>query len=81
MDWKLAGRAVFWGLIGGLTALQTAGGLPKDEAGWAGLLLAVLWSGYGKGSTNTKLIGPNRSEWTEDERRAAAGKPPKFLNG
>lgn len=77
MDWKLAGRVVFWGLVGGLTAIQTAGGLPKDYAGWAGLVLAVLWSGYGKGSTNTKLIMPNRDVWSEDQRREAANLPPK----
>jgi hypothetical protein len=77
MDWSLIGRAVFWGLVGGLTAIQTAGGLPHDYAGWAGLVLAILWAGYGKGSTNTKLVGPGRDAWTEDERRAAAGLAPK----
>jgi len=77
MDWGLIGRSVFWGLVGGLTALQTAGGLPADTAGWAGLALAVLWAAYGKGSTNTRLIAPTRQVWSEDQRRLLTGAAPK----
>lgn len=79
MDWALVGRIVFWGIIGGLTAIQTAGGLPKNAVEWTGLCLAVLWAGYGKGSTKTEMFALNRQTWTEEQRRAAAGLPPKFL--
>lgn len=77
MDWALVGRSVFWGIVGGLTAITTANGLPQDPVGWAGLALAVLWAGYGKGSTSTKTFALTRDTWTEDERRASLGLPPK----
>jgi hypothetical protein len=77
VDWPKIGRVVFWGLVGGLTAIQTAEGLPTNAVGWSGLALAVLWSAAGKGTTSTKTFAIGRDVWTEDERRKAAGLPPK----
>lgn len=77
MDWSLIGRSVFWGLVGGLSAIVTSNGLPTNSVGYAGLALAILWAGYGKGSTSTKTWAWSREEWTADQKRIAAGLPPK----
>jgi hypothetical protein len=50
-----------------------ASGIPSDSQGWLGLGLVFLTAAYGKFSSNTTLVSPNRPQWT-DEQRVAAGK-------
>ena len=81
MDWKLAGRAVFWGLIGGLTALQTAGGLPKDEAGVKKQLGAQMGVFYLLGFLRMNIaFAKPPARLTDDEKRELMGLPPKRPN-
>jgi hypothetical protein len=47
-------------------------GIPKTPEQWgilAGVVVAIWW---GKFSTSTRVIAPNRKEWTEAERAKAA---------
>lgn len=50
------------------TVLGTLGE-PKGWLGWMGLVFTALLTGYGKYSTSTELIKPDRQIWTEERRK------------
>lgn len=60
-------------------------GQPTNWLGWAGLVLGAMVTGWGKYSTSTKLIRPNRTTWTQEERDRELGislpEVEKRLNG
>ena len=70
-------NALIYAVITGLGVIVASGKAPSDYVEWCGLALAVISSGYGKFTNNESLLAPNRKPWTEDQRREAAGLPPK----
>ena len=69
-------NATMFGLA--TTAVQLgAMAWPETAQGWAGVAGIFLIAWYGKYSSNTTLVSPNRQPWSEDEKRAALGLPPK----
>lgn len=54
-----------------MAAFQTSG-MPQTPEGWLALVMAGLVAGWGKFSSNTTVIAPNRAAWTETERKQEA---------
>jgi hypothetical protein len=50
---------------------------PATAQAWVGVAGIFLIAFYGKYSTSTALLTPDRKPWTEDEKRAVLGLPPK----
>lgn len=85
MDWsRISNAAVaFIGmLITQLIGIFAVGGvaaIPTDWKSWLVLICIAAQGGYNKYSSSTRMIAPNRKVFTEDERRATLGLPPKKL--
>jgi hypothetical protein len=72
MGQRLLAAAIF-AVVTFVGILQTSG-MPKDLAGWVTAVVTALVAGYGKYSSNTTILAPNRAEWTPAERAANAAK-------
>ena len=70
-------NAIVYALVTALGAIVAAGKVPSSYVEWSGLALAVITAGWGKYTQDPGLLKPNRSAWTDDERRIAAGLPSK----
>jgi hypothetical protein len=61
------GKALIYAIIAAGGVIQ-AGGAPKTAEGWIGLVITSIVAGWGKYSSSTTLIAPNRTPWTNQER-------------
>lgn len=69
---KRLGTAVVYGLSAVGAALQLK--MPTNRNEWFALLGVFTAAAYGKFSTETSVVAPNRTEWTEEQKREAAAK-------
>ena len=53
-------------------AMWQASGTPETPEAWGGFIVAVVIAGWGKFSSNTTMVAPNRAAWTEQERKQEA---------
>lgn len=53
-------------------ATWQATGTPETPEQWGGFVVAVIIAFWGKFSSNTTVVAPNRAAWTEQERKAEA---------
>lgn len=60
--------AVCFGLVSALTAVQI-NGLPKTGEGWVALCVTCIVAGWGKYSSSTTILAPDRTVWTPEQRR------------
>lgn len=71
--------------LGVVSAVYGTVGAPTTKVGWAGFAVGAFLTAWGKYSTSTKLIGPDRTTWTQDERDRELGialpEVEKRLNG
>lgn len=65
-------NALIFALAAAVAVLGTVGE-PHGVLAWVGLVVSAFLTGYGKYSTSTKLIEPNREVWTEEQRKARLG--------
>lgn len=58
--------------ISAMAAAFQATGTPQTVEAWIGLIVAGVVAFWGKFSSSTTIIVPNRAPWTEDERKKEA---------
>jgi hypothetical protein len=63
--------AVLYGLSAASAAI-TATGMPSTPEGWASLAVTFAIAAWGKFSSNTTVIAPNRAAWTPEQRKQEA---------
>lgn len=59
-------NAALYGAAAAFAAVQVSG-LPADETGWLALLGVFATGAWGKFSSSTRFIAPNRKPWFPDE--------------
>lgn len=58
--------------LSAMGAAFQASGIPTTPEGWIGLVMAGIVAFWGKFSSSTTVIAPNRAPWTEEERKKEA---------
>ena len=58
--------------ISAMAAAFQAGGTPQTIEAWMALVMAGVIAFWGKFSSNTTVVAPNRAAWTEQERKQEA---------
>ena len=66
--------AVGFGVSAVIASLQI-NGLPSTRERWLGVLIVFLVAAWGKYSSNTTIVGPDREAWTPERRMVEAVKP------
>lgn len=72
------GQRLLTSLIFGLTAALSAlgaSGIPATPEAWMSILGVFITAFWGKFSSNSTVLAPNRKEWTAEERAANGGNP------
>ena len=65
--------AVGFGVSAVIASLQI-NGLPSTRERWLGVLIVFLVAAWGKYSSNTTIVGPDREVWTPERRTVEAVK-------
>ena len=65
--------SIGYGLAGVLAAVQV-NGLPSTRDGWLGFAGVFVAAAWGKFSSNTTLVAPDRATWTPEQRAEMVGK-------
>jgi hypothetical protein len=60
-----------YAVLAAVAAIQVSG-VPTTVEGWVALASAAIIAFWGKFSTNTRIIAPNRAAWTPAERKQEA---------
>jgi hypothetical protein len=68
--------AIGFGLSAVLGSLQI-NGLPHDRDGWIGVAIVFVVAAWGKYSSSTTIVGPDREVWTPERRMVEAVTPKK----
>lgn len=58
--------------ISAMAAVHQAGGMPQTPEAWMALVMAGVIAFWGKFSSNTTVVAPNRAAWTPEERKQEA---------
>lgn len=66
-------NAVVYMLIA-IGGVLEASGVPKGMEGWIGMAVVAITAFWGKYSTSTRLMGPDRVVWPQEVRKVEAGK-------
>jgi hypothetical protein len=67
MDWKRIGTALSYGLITALASYQASH--PSTLEGWlTGVVTPFAVAAWGKYSSNTTVVAPDRVPWTPEQR-------------
>ena len=73
LDWNRIFRAVgYFAVI--LAGVIKLGGVPETWQQWVLAICTAIAGGYGKYSTSTRLIMPNREPWPNERRIVEAQK-------
>ncbi len=66
------GKALVYAVVVAGGVIQT-GGMPQTTEGWIGLVLTSIVAGWGKYSSNTTFLAPDRTPWTPEQRAQKLG--------
>jgi hypothetical protein len=72
MDWKRIGTALMYGLVTALASYQASH--PATLEGWlTGVITPFVVAAWGKYSSSTTVIAPDRASWTPEQRAGIVG--------
>lgn len=59
--------------VGIVIAAFQATGVPQTTEAWIGLVIAFVTGFWGKFSSSTTIIAPNRTAWSAEQRKVEGG--------